>query len=1458
MAPARSRPQLNKKVAVGTLVVVAVVIGVGLLAGGAFQGRMRAQVLKQADALAGRGEASLAMQHLERFLRDHPDDVAVLDRYATLLSEAVLDRQEGGRIERAIQANERVLQLDPEGQVASDPQRNRRWLAELYILQSDLNRQNYGERNLQLADEMVAMESRYRAAQQVLDELIERGADDAEAYRLLGRAWEGVAGGNQPQLLKDQAVGAYSAALQRDPTDKESAARLARIYRDRLERPEEAEAVLAALVDASPDDPQVHLILHDFYAEDDPARAAEALERALELAPDDPEVILADARAAFNRGDREAARAGLDRLPEALRRRSDIDLFLATLDLQDRKTEGAIARLREGLKNASGADPTLVWSLANALIDSGNLAEARPLVERFKGLAGAEAESGYHFLRGRWFQQAGELNRAIEEFDAAEDGLDDRLMADLLVARGRCRLALNGNDPQVRFQVKEDLRVAVGIDPTSVEARLALVEQLAAEDIDQALTTIREGIAAVPSSLELRLAQLQLLMALQARQPAGRRSWAVFDAALEEARRVPTIGPDHPALITLDVRRQLLEGRIDPALAQLERAVAAHPDARALWVTWAETLTRAGRREEALAVLERASAPEAAGDSAIFRVDRARLLAQLGRGREAIEVLEEGARSLPIGERGTVLQALGRMQAARGQFAEARASYTAWKALQPGSAVPLLALLELAIDTGDRAAADRALAELRGGQEEPGLPYLLGKAEYLLRMPGGDPAGRAREALAALEPLLAPGSATANLPAALLLRGLALRELGLAEPDAQVARESFSAAKQDLRTAWERGETKAAPAMVDVMARLGQFEEIDALPRLSSGAFDVGIDRLAAEACLRLGMTEKAAEYVDRAGQLAADTPEFASWRLGMLDRLGESSQVEQALLAQARSQGQAAAWVVLIRYQAAKGDRAAALASIAEMTRSVRVDPPELLEAQALQAIGDFPRAEAAFAAALEKKPDDPQVLLAAAQFDQAAGRLRRALEHTERALAAVPDSRPAARFRALLMAELATDLPSWQASYDALGPEPPSGDTEGPEDRLARALVLARHPEPARRDEAVSRLEALVGDQPSGNPLAAAARETLARLLLQQGRAERAAEVAAVTALTGSNPSAIALYAQALVAAGQVDEAARQVDRLRNVDPDADALTDLELALVEAQAEAGSRAEELEAAYRAALDRPDAAETAAATFRRLVQLGDPAAQVAERVGRDLADRFPSLAWLPAQWLADREWFDAALDLAEAVLPSGDEDAAFQASRAALTVIERSEADPKYLDRAGALIERVAELGNPPLPASRAVLAMLRHFQGRTDPSRFQDEIRLYRELLQREPNNIIYLNNLAWAVAEIEGEPLEGLRLIDQAIEALGTRLPELLDTRGVILERLGRHEEAVADLEEVTRAQPNRALYHFHLARAQQAAGDPEAARSSMARALELGLTADDVEPTEREEFERLKTL
>jgi hypothetical protein len=68
------------------------------------------------------------------------------------------------------------------------------------------------------------------------------------------------------------------------------------------------------------------------------------------------------------------------------------------------------------------------------------------------------------------------------------------------------------------------------------------------------------------------------------------------------------------------------------------------------------------------------------------------------------------------------------------------------------------------------------------------------------------------------------------------------------------------------------------------------------------------------------------------------------------------------------------------------------------------------------------------------------------------------------------------------------------------------------------------------------------------------------------------------------------------------------------------------------------------------------------------------------------------------------------------------------------------------------------------------------------------------------------------------------------------------------------LGRGEQAVADLEEATREEPNAARF-FHLARAYQLANNTKAAAKAMRQAKAMKLKPEHLHPVERVVFQQL---
>jgi uncharacterized protein HemY len=98
--------------------------------------------------------------------------------------------------------------------------------------------------------------------------------------------------------------------------------------------------------------------------------------------------------------------------------------------------------------------------------------------------------------------------------------------------------------------------------------------------------------------------------------------------------------------------------------------------------------------------------------------------------------------------------------------------------------------------------------------------------------------------------------------------------------------------------------------------------------------------------------------------------------------------------------------------------------------------------------------------------------------------------------------------------------------------------------------------------------------------------------------------------------------------------------------------------------------------------------------------------------------------------------------------------------------------------------------------------------------------------------------LNQLAWALACGEPPELErALRLAETAVE-LSPHEPELLATRGRVLARLERWQEALTDLEAVLTTGSEQGELHATLAEVYTALGDAEMAKRHQALAARRG--------------------
>src|SRR5258708_9045011 len=91
-------------------------------------------------------------------------------------------------------------------------------------------------------------------------------------------------------------------------------------------------------------------------------------------------------------------------------------------------------------------------------------------------------------------------------------------------------------------------------------------------------------------------------------------------------------------------------------------------------------------------------------------------------------------------------------------------------------------------------------------------------------------------------------------------------------------------------------------------------------------------------------------------------------------------------------------------------------------------------------------------------------------------------------------------------------------------------------------------------------------------------------------------------------------------------------------------------------------------------------------------------------------------------------------------------------------------------------------------------------HYQA----GRLREAEALYRQVLAQNPNHVDALHMLG-ALAHQTGHPQDALKLIDRAIK-LQPFAPHYLLNRGVVLEALGRPDEAIAAYQAAAKLRPD----------------------------------------------------
>jgi tetratricopeptide (TPR) repeat protein len=320
-------------------------------------------------------------------------------------------------------------------------------------------------------------------------------------------------------------------------------------------------------------------------------------------------------------------------------------------------------------------------------------------------------------------------------------------------------------------------------------------------------------------------------------------------------------------------------------------------------------------------------------------------------------------------------------------------------------------------------------------------------------------------------------------------------------------------------------------------------------------------------------------------------------------------------------------------------------------------------------------------------------------------------------------------------------------------------------------------------------------------------------------------------------------------LLEQGEAEAARDGLARLERLAPDAFQTKELLALALKAQGKSAEGVVLLEAF----VTRPGAPEEYLSRVAAVLEKWGQTA-VAEWLLRRYADRSPGPAsgLALAEFLARQARMDEALNEVERVRVKCSPARLAQSCVGILICGPRTD---QHCRRTAVWIEEALKQASergPPTVSLMAHLGAVYSWQGR-----YAEAEQLFRQALAQKTPDPEALNLLAAQLALKDGKARgeEALSLANRAWEALGAN-PGVLETRAVVYLALGRHHEAVEDLEDALAVQRSPSCL-LHLARAHLLAGNRPQAIAAWKKAREAGLKPDRLHPLEQPFHRELAT-
>ncbi|HEY3242742.1 MAG TPA: tetratricopeptide repeat protein [Phycisphaerae bacterium] len=901
------------------------------------------------------------------------------------------------------------------------------------------------------------------------------------------------------------------------------------------------------------------------------------------------------------------------------------------------------------------------------------------------------------------------------------------------------------------------------------------------------------------------------------------------NAAIAELEQAPA-DVDDPAAIALQVvRLHAGSGHPEEGIAAAAAAIAHQPQSAVLRIALSERQQAAGQAEAARGTLAQAVS-ELTGDERMRAQGAlAQLLLQQGKRLESVDVLKRMVEENPSDLRAPLV---------------------------------LLSLPEIESDAAEAARLVDTLKRIEG---EAGPNWKVEQASLWLR--GNEWRPRAAQIVEMLSDCLKADPAWT--PGVLTL-GTLHERLGEFDKAERLYRQAFEANTNDLRV------TNQLLALLERQRRFAEAEELlqrlpTTLPTLAGhrlgvalgrGDYDAALDALQsrvavnprdAEAYVLLARltfgrhrdVASAFKHLDQAAAIAPDLPSILPARVAILHGAGRRDEVLALLDEQVQTRNDFVSLVLRADYHALLEHTDQAEQDYLRLTKL----PDSASEGYAAlgrfyERIGRGDDAQKAWQTGLDLAPEHDGLQRLLAQHwiaSKDAGERASAGALIEKLAGRSPDDPQVQALRAALL--LTQNTPEANAQAETL---------------LER--VVAFLPQNAPGHVALVRLARQRGDRKTAsqriatglwaNPRNVPLTLESAKLEADSGNAAAAQRLArSVVEMDDKNLDAYRLLVALALQSGDVTAAHSANDAALKLDP-LDPL--MRLAQGEILAREGRRGEALAKLeeFRQSAGDPPRLELLLMLAELYRQEGDFAhggqcLDAAEKLAPQRADVL--IARLKS--LAGQKRYDEILALTADAPGKPSPETGVLLNAASLLALTGEE---KHLRAADGLFERLTRLA-PKRVEGHIGRAQVAYRLGNLDAAEAA-----YQRVLEIDPNHQQTLNDLAWVIGHDRGKPQRGLEFANRAVLRYPDD-PHLLDTRGVLLAALGRHEEAQRDLEKCVKLSTDlpetRAAALLHLGRVFLDGGNRELAKPPLEEAARIDRERQVLAPEDRAELTRL---